>query len=207
MLNRFPRVCRWMLTAVGALSVAPMAVAQATRSATEVPDSRVDVYAGYGYWHPINSGINHYQYQDIYNPNVTVGVTGYFNRYVGVEIEGGYFSGNSQHRPYNTQCDISFCDQLVYTAEAGPVLRWPLGRFIPFVHALGGGERVNGPVYQKLTWGWGVTGGAGLDYVLPFFHDRIAVRPIQGDFQYSQVVYGPLVLPAGTWAALARSTR
>ena len=47
-------------------------------------------------------------------------------------------------------------------------------------------------------WGWGVTGGVGVDYVLPFWNQHLAIRPIQADYQYSQVVYGPLLLPSGT---------
>ena len=169
--------------------------AQATRSATEYPDSRVDIYGGYGYWHPINSGVGFKQYFDVSNANATVSVTGYFNRYIGIAMEGGYFSGVREHAVYNPNCAGEGCSQLVYTAQAGPVLRVPFGPWIPFVHALGGGSRYNGPVDQPLAWGWGVTGGGGLDYTVPFFHDHLAVRIIQADWQYSQVVYGPLVLP------------
>ena len=169
--------------------------AQASKSATEYPDSRVDVYGGYGYFHPINSGVGSKQYFDINNANATISVTGYFNRYIGVAMEGGYFSGTREHAVYNPNCVGEGCSQLVYTAEAGPELRWPLGAWVPFLHTLGGGSRYNGPVDQPLTWGWGVTGGGGLDYTAPFFHKHVAVRIIQADWQYSQVVYGPLVLP------------
>jgi hypothetical protein len=169
--------------------------AQASRSATEHPDSRVDIYGGYGYWHPINSGVGFKQYFDVSNANATISVAGFFNRYVGVAMEAGYFSGVREHAAYNPNCVGEGCSQLVYTAQAGPVIRVPFGPWIPFIHALGGGSRYNGPVDQPLTWGWGVTGGGGLDYTVPFFHDHVAVRIIQADWQYSQVVYGPLVLP------------
>jgi outer membrane protein OmpA-like peptidoglycan-associated protein len=168
---------------------------QATQSASEYPDSRVDIYGGYGYFHPINSGVGLKQYFDVDNLNGTISVAGYFNRYVGVAIEAGYFSGVREHAVYDPNCIGEECSQLVYTAEAGPVFRVPLGPWIPFVHALGGGVRNNGPVDQPLTWGWGVSGGAGLDYTVPFFRRHVAVRIIQADWQYSQVVYGPLVLP------------
>ncbi|MFC6645244.1 outer membrane beta-barrel protein [Granulicella cerasi] len=171
--------------------------AQAAKSATDNKDSRVDIYGGYAFWHPLNSGIDGKQYQDMWNPNATASVSYYFNRYVGVQMEGSYFSGQNEHKPYDPNCTKTMCDQLIYTAEAGPVLRYPIGHWVPFIHALGGGERTNGPVDQHLFWGWGVTGGAGLDYVFPFWNQRLAVRPIQADWQYSQVVYGPLVLPAG----------
>jgi hypothetical protein len=174
-----------------------MAMAQAVRSAGDYPDSKVDIYLGYGWYHPLNSGIDGKQFQDITTPNGTASVTYFFNHYVGVQAEGGYFAGSGEHRLYDPNCFSRGCDQLVYTAEGGPVLRYPMGRFVPFIHALGGGERTNGPVDQRLMWGWGVTGGIGLDYILPFFGNHLAIRPIQADWQYSQVVYGPLVLPAG----------
>ena len=196
--NRLARIAAGLTVGLGlALSCS----AQATKTASDHIDSRVDVYGGYGYFHPINSGIDGFQFQDVSNPNATASVTGYFNKYVGIQIEGGYFSGSGEHEIYSAAytCAKEQCDQLIYTAEAGPVFRLPLGPFVPFIHLLGGGERTNGPVAQSLFWGWGVTGGGGLDIVLPFDHHRFAIRPIQADFQYSQVVYGPLVVPAGIY--------
>ena len=186
------------LSACALLLGATAARAQAGGSGTEHPDSRTEIYAGYGYFHPINSGIDGFQYQDVYNPNATVSLSGFFNRYVGLQLEGGYFSGTNQHKAFFPECSKTDCDQLVYTAQAGPVLRLPLGSWVPFAHFLGGGSRYNGPVMQPLKWGWGVTGGFGIDYVVPGFNNHLALRPIQADFQYSQNVYGPLVLPAGT---------
>ena len=180
------------------LGAALRCVAQATQAGEEIVDSRVDIYGGYGYFHPDNSGVDGYQFQSVYNPNATLSISVYFNRYFGVQMEGGYFSGSNEHRQYLPSCTGETCSQLVYTAEGGPVFRLPLGRFVPFLHTLGGGERTNGPAGQGLMWGWGVTGGVGLDYILPFFHQHLALRPIQADYQYSQVVYGPLLLPSGT---------
>ena len=51
---------------------------------------------------------------------------------------------------------------------------------------------LRGPALQPGEWGWGVTSGVGIDYVLPFFNNRIAVRPIQADFHYTHVDFGPL---------------
>jgi hypothetical protein len=187
-------ICRIAAVLLGVL--APVALlAQAAKSGGDHPDSRIDIYGGYGFWHPIrDSGIDGYSYQDVSNPNVTASVAVFLNRYVGLEAEGGYFSGAGQHHLYDAQsggCTGASCNQLVYTAEGGPVVRYPVGPFVPFIHALGGGERVNGPVLQPLFWGWGVTGGGGLDLVLPPFKHRLALRLFQADFQYSQVVYGP----------------
>lgn len=195
MLASRRRLIAHFAIAVSLLSAGAKLHAQASKSATEYPDSRVDIYGGYGYFHPINSGVGLKQYFDVTNPNATVGVTGWFNHYVGVEMEAGYFSGTSEHQVYDPHCSNEECSQLIYTAEAGPIFRLPFGAWIPFVHTLGGGVRNNGPVTQPLTWGWGVTGGAGLDYTLPFFKKHVAARLFQADWQYSQVVYGPLVLP------------
>ncbi len=204
-----PRRTRWMARAT-AVCVLWMSVfcaaragwAQASKTATDHTDSRIDLYGGYGYFHPLNSGINGYQYQDVSTPNATVSLTGWFNKYFGLQIEGGYFSGSGEHAIYNGQaaapCTGASCNQIVYTAEGGPVMRLPLGAFVPFIHALGGGEKTNGPVDQSLFWGWGVTGGGGLDIVLPPFDHRFAIRAMQADWQYSQVLHGPLQLPGGT---------
>jgi hypothetical protein len=194
------RLTQWTRLVLVLLSLGSAAIcsAQATKEGEQHIDSRVDIYGGYGYFHPFNSGIDGYQFQSVYNPNATVSVSAYFNRYFGVQIEGGYFSGSNEHKKYLPNCTGETCSQLVYTAEGGPIVRLPLGRWVPFAHILGGGERTNGPAGQSLMWGWGVTGGVGLDYVLPFWGQHLAIRPIQADYQYSQVVYGPLLLPSGT---------
>jgi hypothetical protein len=194
------RLTQWTRLALVLLSLCSAAFcsAQATKEGEQHIDSRVDIYGGYGYFHPFNSDIDGYQFQSVYNPNATVSVSAYFNRYFGVQIEGGYFSGSNEHKQYLPNCTGETCSQLVYTAQGGPIVRLPLGRWVPFAHALGGGERTNGPAGQSLMWGWGVTGGVGLDYVLPFWNQHLAIRPIQADYQYSQVVYGPLLLPSGT---------
>jgi hypothetical protein len=192
-LNQLTRLTLVLIS----LGTATFSSAQATKGGAQHIDSRVDIYAGYGYFHPFSSGISGYLYQPVYNPNATASVSVFFNHYIGVQVEGGYFSGTTEHKGYLPTCTGETCSQLVYTAQGGPVFRLPLGPFVPFVHLLGGGERTNGPAAQSLDWGWGVTGGAGVDYVLPLFNYRFAIRPIQADYQYSQVVYGPLLLPAG----------
>jgi hypothetical protein len=187
---------RFALLSLG-LGAAHLLSAQAVTGGNEHTDSRVDIYGGYGYFRPYaDSGINGYKYPEVYNPNATVSVSDYFNRYIGAQVEGSYFSG-TQNKPYGT-CLAENCSQLIYTAEGGPILRLPLGPFVPFLHVLGGGERTNGPANQSLAWGWGVTGGVGIDIVLPVFNHRFALRPIQADYQYSKVDHGTLQEPEGT---------
>jgi hypothetical protein len=154
------------------------AAAQATKTASTPPPelSRFDLYGGYGYLHPVNSDIGNVQYQPI-NPGAVVNAAAYFNRYVGVQAEGSFFPSGP--------------NDCVFTAQAGPIFRYQKNRWAPFAHVLGGGAKVGGPIFQPCTWGWGITSGLGLDYILPAFNNRIAIRPIQADFHYSHVDYGP----------------
>jgi hypothetical protein len=190
-------ISKSLLVAVCALTLGLACYAQATRPATDVPDSRVDFYGGYGYFQPIDSSINGYSYQRIDNFNATSNLSVYFNHYIGLQLEAVYFSGNSPRGefgqcrgPYPGACNDR--DPLVYSGEIGPVVRFPHGRWVPYAHVLGGGAKINGPILQKLTWGYGLTFGGGVDYVLPYYHNLFAIRPIQADFQYSHVDYGPL---------------
>ena len=59
---------------------------------------------------------------------------------------------------------------------------------VPFVHALGGAQKIGGPnAYPCSGWGWGMTAGGGVDVVTPLLHDRLAVRPLQVDIQYNHI--------------------
>jgi hypothetical protein len=145
------------------------------------PVSKYDIFVGYGYFHPSNSGIAEFQYKPIDAGAVTT-AAGYLTPHLGLQAEGSFFPSGP--------------DDCVYTAQAGPIARMTFGRWTPFVHALGGGAKVGGPAFQPCSWGWGVTGGTGIDYVLKQFHDHVAIRPIQADFEYSHVNYGPIVAPA-----------
>ena len=151
--------------------------------------SRIDLYGGYAYLRPVDSAIGGYFFQPI-NPGAVTSVTGYLTRNLGVQAEGSFFP----HGP----------NDCAYSAQAGPIARANLGRFVPFVHALGGGAKVGGPVFQPCVWGFGFTGGLGVDYIVPGFGDHLALRPIQADYQYDHVDHGPLVLPAGVTGGTAK---
>ena len=151
--------------------------------------SRIDLYGGYGYLHPVDSGVGGYIYQPI-NPGAVASVAGYFTRNLGLQAEGSFFP----HGP----------NDCAYSAQAGPIARLNHGRFVPFVHVLGGGAKLGGPVFQPCTWGWGITAGLGVDYIVPGFGDHLAIRPIQADYEYAHVDFGPLVLPAGVSGGTAQ---
>ncbi len=201
-LLTFPSVARLCLPLALAAAAGGQALTSVTAPAT---DSRFEVYGGYGFLYPEHSDIRGLAFPELYNPNATVNATYFFSRHFGAQVEGSYFSLGPT-LDASGQCNAVPCSpagQKVYTAQAGPVFRYPIGRYIPFAHLLGGGEKVNGPYYNPLKWGYGITGGVGLDYVLPYFHNRLAVRPIQADFQYSQTQFGPVVEPAETSGGLA----
>lgn len=157
----------------------PWCAAQAVPTGSTPPPelSRFDLYGGYGYINPGNSSLLGATYQPI-QPGAVVSATAYFNRYLGVQAEGSFFPDGS--------------NDCIFTAQGGPIFRYQKGRLVPFVHILAGGAKVGGPIFQPCTWGWGATAGGGLDFILPILHNRIAVRPIQADFDYSHVDYGPI---------------
>jgi hypothetical protein len=178
----FLRVRTALLAGLTAIfvTVSPLtADAQATATASAPPPelSRFDLYGGYGYINPGNSAIGPNVYQPI-NQGAVVSAATYFNSYLGVQVEGSFFPNGP--------------NDCINTVQAGPILRYQKGRFVPFLHVLGGGAKVGGPVFQPCTWGWGATGGLGLDFILPAFHNHLAIRPIQADYDYSHVDYGPV---------------
>jgi hypothetical protein len=158
--------------------------AQAAAAGSRLPGpSRVDLYGGYAYLHPYASAILGYDYDPI-TLGAVASATGYFSSHYGVQVEGS----SHPHGP----------DDCVDTAQAGPVYRLQLGRFTPFAHLLGGGARVGGPLIEPCTWGLGMTAGLGVDYILPaeFLRNRVALRLVQADFEYTDVDFGLGTPPA-----------
>jgi hypothetical protein len=185
MMHSGPSKAVRALVLAAASAMLPLAcAAQATPAGSRLPGpSRLDLYGGYAYFHPINSDIYDHEYQPITLGAVT-SVSGYFTKNIGVQLEGQL----SPHGP----------NDCFYTAQIGPIYRHQIGRLVPFAHLLGGSARVGGPVVQPCTWGWGATAGVGIDYVLPtqVLRNRVAIRTIQADFEYSHVNYGPRTSPA-----------
>jgi len=181
------------ITVLGlALASTASAVAQAKASATERNGSGIDIYGGYGLFQPLNGSIAGYHYHEISNPNVTASFAYYLTSHLGVQVEGSYFTGNNNLNNEYGSCAVTLCNQRIYTAQAGPIYRWTFGRFVPFTHVLVGADRINGPEFQPLHWGVGATIGGGVDYVLPIFHNHLAIRPAQVDYLYAHEKYGTL---------------
>src|ERR1700728_3355673 len=166
---------RALLLAAASAMLPLFCAAQAAPAGSRLPGpSRFDFYGGYAYLHPVNSDIYGYSYDPI-TAGALASVTGYFTNHIGVQFEGEI----SPHGP----------NDCFYTAQAGPIYRHQFGRLVPFMHILGGGARVGGPLVQPCAWGWGATAGVGVDYVLPMqaLRNRVAIRPLQADFEYSYV--------------------
>jgi outer membrane protein OmpA-like peptidoglycan-associated protein len=154
----------------------------------------VDIYGGYGYIRPFSSfsKIGGYEFQPVGNPNATVSITDYLWKNLGFQLEGSYFNGGGYgafHQCAAISCSPDGPDPMYYTLGLGPVLRFPKGRYVPFVHLTFGPAKVNGPYLQPLTWGEQATAGGGTDYVLPYWKNRLAVRG-QVDFVGMHVSYG-----------------
>ena len=176
------------LALLAAAAPASLCTAQATAAATAGPPlSRFELYGGYSYFHPVNnSQIGGHYYEDV-TAGGLFAATYYFSPHFGVQIEGNYAPEASD----DTHC--------VITAQGGLVYRFQHGRLAPFAHALAGGVQIGGPAAQPCDfYGYGVTGGGGLEYILPVFHNRIAVRPVQADFTYFHQDNGPFYNPPGT---------
>ena len=166
---------------IAAFAIMNSATGQATPAAIGGPAlSRVDLFAGYAYFKPFNSAIGTNPYATI--PfGIDASVAGYFKQHFGLQAEGNY----SPSGPDDNDC--------AYTAQVGPIVRFQSGRLVPFAHILAGGAIVGGPRGQACNnWGFGTTLGGGADYILPIFHNRIALRVLQADFLYALIDNGPL---------------
>jgi hypothetical protein len=171
------RIVIALTVALTLMTTSTIALGQAAKTGSTPPPelSRFDIYGGYAYFHPFSGSISGVSYQPI-NVGAVSSVTAYFNHHIGAQAEGTFSPGGP--------------NDCVFTAQAGPIFRFQHNRFVPYVHALGGGAKVGGPIFQPCTWGWGVTGGGGIDYILPVLNNHLALRLIQADYHYSHVDYG-----------------
>ena len=64
---------------------------QAARSGgPQVEPSRLDLYGGYAYFHPVNSDIGEHPYKPM-QPGAVASVTAFFSPYLGFQAEGTFF--------------------------------------------------------------------------------------------------------------------
>jgi hypothetical protein len=169
--------------AVCATLLAADAFGQATPAGSSRPGpSNVDLFVGGGDFQPLYSHVDGFNWHRIPG-GITGGVTGYFNRTVGLQ---------AQLSKYPDDPDYCFG-----SIEGGPVFRHQMGRWVPFAHVLGGGAQVGPPYGDRnathtqpcSTWGWIATGGVGLDIVVPALHNHLAIRPVEADYSFSYLDY------------------
>jgi len=137
--------------------------------------SRVELYGGYAYFHPLSGSVATVPYATI-STGATGGATFFLNERLGIQAEATASPGGP--------------NDSLFTIEGGPVMRFSYGRLVPFVHLLGGQARLRGPSLQPPTWGWGLTAGAGVDYLLPWFGGHVALRPLQLDLSLAHADFG-----------------
>jgi hypothetical protein len=199
---------RTLLAGCATLLVASLVLGQSSSQVPSAPApqgdqyaSRWDVFMGYSYLAPHGSVTTTTGSGAVYSPSyssINEGAIGsvayYFNRYVGGQIEYA-------NHPNGANDGIS-------DIQGGIIFRYPTEGMAVFVHGLGGAARIGGPNYpgttppgdavaHPYTWGPVLTGGAGLDYDLPFGGHRIAWRIFQGDYQYMHADFGPQVDTGG----------
>ena len=185
------RACIAALLGACSLSVAS---AQALRqTAGELDHPRVEVYAGYSYWHPFDADINYRYYEDA-KWGAEGSVTYFVKPWLGVIVQG---SSHLQETLGITTPQ--------YTADAGLQFQTNVRKFVPFAHVLGGGVLLGGPVLNQQKWGYNGVVGVGMDWVPMYRHQWLGVRLFQGDAQYNHVDYGPLIVPAGISGGLAKN--
>jgi outer membrane protein OmpA-like peptidoglycan-associated protein len=153
----------------------PVAKTYLSDSASNNAASKWDIFAGYSYLSPrvAYDGFDNFDGTGIRHGAIG-SVSRYFNKYVGVQVEGDYHNDNNENRP---SYDFS-------GGSAGLILRYPTANFTPFVHALVGGEDA-GSYYFPNQWGVVATGGGGLDYNTPLLNHHLAIRLFQADYQFN----------------------
>jgi len=157
-------------------AVQPPVKTHASSPASNNAASKVDIFIGFSYLSPY---VTSDEFEHFGATGIRYGaigsVSGYFNKYAGVQFEGDYHNDNNENRP-NTDFE---------GGSGGLILRYPGAHFTPFVHALVGGESA-GSFYYRNQWGLVATGGGGLDYNTPLFDHHLALRLFQADYQFNR---------------------
>jgi hypothetical protein len=152
---------------------------------------RYDIFLGYSYFNA------HGQVQPFNIPYDSITVGGiasgalFFTRHLGAEVSFVDHNGTANNGSDNDGFN---------SIMAGPIFRFPVQNFTPFVHALGGGARIIGPnndnpalfEHEPATWGATMAAGGGLDYDSPLFGHRLSFRLVQVDFRYAHADFGPI---------------
>jgi len=135
---------------------------------------KAEVFGGYQYTNadlalPDRASLNGWNAQ----------LSGYFNRNLGItaDFSGIYGSPDSGFGPF-----VGSVDTTAYSYMFGPVLRAPMGKATPYVHALFGATHIEADNvtlgnFTDTAFSYALGGGFDLN-----FHRRLALRLAQVDF-------------------------
>ena len=158
------------------LALAAQSAPAAGGTPSDSDASRWDIFLGYSYLKPKGT-LDGFTYNSV-NYSAIASVTRYFNRHVGLTLEG------DEHllTPENGINTFTQPNNDFSGGSLGVIYRWPSHNLTPFVHALVGGEDA-GTYFQDDVWGPVVTAGGGLD--LRVSH-HFAIRLAQADYQWTR---------------------
>jgi hypothetical protein len=196
-------VCQVLVLAC--VAVMPIALAAqgsakpAVRTASDDTASRWDIFLGYSYLAPKGTvnvpqpvdqgGLTVPFNYDAVNVGGLGSVSYFFNRWVGAQAEIGVHEWGAG-TPGGTNIGQHGNDDGFFTIAGGIIARYPTTDITPFVHALVGTARVDGPDHNPFTWGPALTFGGGMDYNTPLFNHRLAIRIFQADYEWMHADFG-----------------
>ena len=188
---------------VTCVAVMPVALAAqdaakpASKASREYSPSKWDIFTGYSYLAPkgtVNVPLPSGQVLPFSYKSVNVGglFSGayFFNKFVGAQAEFGFHQYGTSD-PNNPFVGTKGNNDGFETIAGGVIGRYPTGDLTPFVHGLVGGARIGGPYHNPYRWGPDLTAGGGLDYEMPYFNHRFALRIFQADYEYMHANFGP----------------
>jgi len=193
---------KWICLLVLAV-LAGFAPAGASAQGPNGQPSRWDIFAGYSYLSPhgtvqvpnADGTFSSYSY-DAVNLGGDFSAAYYFNKYVGVQGEYAEHEwGDSSGYPNNIGTHGN--DDGFQTFAAGPIVRFPMDHYTPFLHAQFGGAVINGPFFNPNKLGPDITVGGGMDIDLPWMNHRFAIRLFQADYEYMHADFGTQLNPPG----------
>ena len=190
MYSRVSKSVSWAV-ALAFVALLPLALAaqDSVKPAANAGDptiSKWDIFAGYSYLAPHGVTTNGTTAESI-DYGAIASVSRYFNKYVGVQLEGDEHIVNEA--PANRacpSCGSTWANDDFSGGSAGLIFRFPSPDLTPFVHGLVGGEFVgiNPGSYGDVV-GVVLTAGGGMDYNTPWFDHHLAIRVFQADYQYT----------------------
>jgi hypothetical protein len=175
-------VSRILVLAAAALAPTLLS-AQAAPAAKGAPAlqqyaSKWDIFAGYSALIP-NANIKGFGYNSIDYGSI-LSITRFFNRNVGLRIEGDEHILLPERNITVSQPGDDFSG-----GYGGVVFRFPMadGKVTPSFHAMAGAEQV-GSIPQTDVFGFAFTVGGSLDVATPAFDHHLSIRLYQADYQY-----------------------